>query len=137
MICVEQQLVKLNSDIGKLILRVSLASLMLFHGYAKITGGIEGIKAMITSAGLPSFLAYGVYLGEFVFPLFIIAGLFTRTASLIFAFTMGFAIFLAHGNDLFTLSKHGGLAIELPLLYMMGAISLIFMGAGKYSFDKK
>jgi putative oxidoreductase len=94
MICVEQQLVKLNSDIGKLILRVSLASLMLFHGYAKITGGIEGIKAMITSAGLPSFLAYGVYLGEFVFPLFIIAGLFTRTASLIFAFTMGVAIFL-------------------------------------------
>ena len=31
----------LNEDIGKLILRVSIAGLMLFHGFFKLFNGIE------------------------------------------------------------------------------------------------
>ena len=34
----------LNEDIGKLILRVSIAGLMLFHGFFKLFNGIDGIK---------------------------------------------------------------------------------------------
>ena len=47
----------LNEDIGKLILRVSIAVLMLFHGFAKLQNGIDGIKFLVTSAGLPEFFA--------------------------------------------------------------------------------
>ena len=102
--CCESKLESiLNEDIGKLILRVSIAVLMLFHGFAKLQNGIDGIKFLVTSAGLPEFFAYGVFLGEVVFPILIILGLFTRISSFFFAFTMVFAVFLAHSADIFTL----------------------------------
>jgi len=126
----------LDADIGKLILRVSIAVLLLLHGLKKLTTGIDGIKYLVKSASLPEVLAYGVYVGEVISPIFLILGLYTRFFSLIFASTMAFAIFLAHSNSLFTLSaKSGGLLIELPLLYLISALSLIFLGAGKYSVD--
>ncbi|QKF72872.1 putative membrane protein, DoxX family [Aliarcobacter faecis] len=127
----------LNEDIGKLILRVSIAGLMLFHGFFKLFNGIDGIKGLVTNAGLPEFLAYGVYFGEIIFPILIIIGLYTRISSLFFALTMVFAIFLAHGNDLFSLGKTGAPVIELALIYLLTSISIMFIGAGKFSFDKK
>ena len=110
---------------------------MLFHGFSKLFNGIDGIKFLVTKAGLPEFMAYGVYLGEIVFPILIIFGLFTRISSLFFALTMVFAIFLAHSSDIFVLDENGGLLIELPLLYLLTSISLMFIGAGKYSLDAK
>lgn len=138
MTCCENKLESiLNEDIGKLILRFSIASLMLFHGFSKLINGIDGIKFLVTKAGLPEFMAYGVYLGEIIFPILIIFGLFTRISSLFFALTMVFAIFLAHSSDIFVLDENGGLLIELPLLYLLTSISLMFIGAGKYSLDAK
>ncbi|AXH14535.1 DoxX family protein [Malaciobacter mytili] len=127
----------LNENIGKLILRLSIAGLMLFHGFFKLFNGIDGIKFLVTQAKLPEFIAYGVYLGEIIFPILIIIGLFTRISSLFFALTMFFAIFLAHSTDIFTLEETGGLVIELPLIYLLISISIIFIGAGKYSLDAK
>ena len=138
MTCCENKLESvLNEDIGKLILRFSIAALMLFHGFSKLFNRIDGIKFLVTNAGLPEFVAYGVYLGEIVFPILIIFGLFTRISSLFFALTMVFAIFLAHSSELFVLGKTGGLVIELPLLYLLASISLMFIGAGKYSLDAR
>lgn len=138
MTCCENKLESvLNEDIGKLILRFSIAALMLFHGFTKLFNGIDGIKFLVTKAGLPEFVAYGVYMGEVVFPILIIFGLFTRISSLFFALTMVFAIFLAHSSELFVLGKTGGLVIELPLLYLLASISLMFIGAGKYSLDAR
>lgn len=50
------------------MLRVTLALLMLLHGWAKIRYGIGSIEAKIESLGAPGFLAYAVYLGEVVAP---------------------------------------------------------------------
>ena len=127
----------INEDIGKLILRFSIAALMLFHGFSKLFNGIDGIKFLVTNAGLPEFVAYGVYMGEVVFPILIILGLFTRISSLFFALTMVFAIFLAHSNEIFVLGKTGGPVIELALIYLLTSISIMFIGAGKYSLDAK
>ena len=121
----------LNEDIGKLILRVSIAGLMLFHGFFKLFNGIDGIKFLVTQAGLPEFIAYGVYLGEIVFPILIIVGLFTRISSFFFALTMVFAIFLAHSNDLFSLGKTGGPVIELALIYLLLLFQLCLLERGK------
>ena len=138
MTCCENKLESiLNEDIGKLILRFSIAALMLFHGFSKLFNGIDGIKFLVTDAGLPEFIAYGVYMGEAVFPILIILGLFTRISSLFFALTMIFAIFLAHSGELFVLEETGGLLIELPLIYLLGSISIMFIGAGKYSLDAR
>jgi len=90
---------------------------------------------MLTAKGLPGFLAYGVYIGEIIVPLLLIIGFRTRIAALIFAFNMLVAMLLAHAGDIFTLSKHGGWAVELIALFLFGALALFFTGAGKYAFS--
>lgn len=129
---------RLDADIGKLLLRLNLGILMFFHGYKKYIHGIDGIKALVSKNGFPEIMAYGVYLGELIVPILIVLGLFTRFSSLIMAFTMAFAIYLVHSSHIFVLNeKTGGLIIETPLLFMLGALALAFIGAGKYSLDRR
>lgn len=110
---------------------------MLFHGIHKIIHGVGGIKKMLASSGMPEFLAYGVYIGEVIVPLFIILGLYARVASLVLAFNMLVAILLAYGGSLLALGKHGGLAIELPLFYFILSIVIFLLGSGRYSVNNK
>ena len=126
-----------SSDFGKLLLRFMVGGLMFFHGIAKINGGIDFIITKVTQEGFPEFLAYGVYIGEVVAPLLIILGLKTRFASFIVVLTMVFAIYLVHANDLFEITKTGAWAIELQMMYLLSALALMFLGAGKLSFDKE
>ncbi len=123
---------KKNIDIGLLILRFAIGALMLLHGIGKLTG-ISGIEGMMSSSGLPSFVAYGVYITEIVAPLLILIGYRTRLAAVVYVFGMLFAIFLAHSEDIFSLNEHGGWAVELPGLYMFGALALFLTGGGKYA----
>ena len=125
-----------NSDIAKLILRVSLGVLILFHGIHKLIYGIDGVQAMVTSAGLPAFISYGVFVGELIVPIFIILGLYARVASLVLGVNMLMAIFLAYGFS-FSLSKYGGLAMETPLLFLIMAILVFMLGSGRYAVNSK
>ncbi|MCO4781755.1 MAG: DoxX family protein [Candidatus Cloacimonetes bacterium] len=131
------RLLEKNTDVALLIVRLSVGLLMLLHGIAKITHGISFIEGMVTNAGLPAVFAYGVYIGEIVAPLFIIAGFRTRVAALVFVGNCVVAIALAHSGDIFSLTKHGGWAIELLGLYMFGALALMFSGGGKYAVSSK
>ena len=124
-----------SQDIGLLLLRLSIGGLMLIHGISKLIHGLEGIKALLTSKGLPSFLAYGTYVGEVIAPLLILIGFRVRLASAVFAFNMLVAMFLAHSSDIFKLSPQDGSAVELIGLYLFGAIALFFTGAGKHSLS--
>jgi len=126
---------KKNQDLGLLILRLTLGVLMLFHGIAKLMHGLEGIQGMLTSKGLPAILSYGVFVGEIIVPIMIIVGFRTRLAAIIFAFNMLVALSLAHSGDIFSLSKHGGWAVELIALFLFGAIALFFTGSGKYALS--
>ncbi len=126
----------LHPDIAKLLLRVSLGVLILFHGIHKVIHGIGGVKSMVVSAGLPEFFAYGVYVGELIAPIFIILGLYARVASAVLTLNMFIAIYLAYGFSL-TLSKFGGLAWETPLLYFIMSLLVILLGSGKYAVNAK
>lgn len=123
-----------NLDLGLLVLRLSIGLLMLLHGLAKLSG-LGFIKGMLSEAGLPAFIAYGVYLGEIVAPLLIIVGFRARLATLVYVFNVLTAIFLVHSGDIFTLNQHGGWGIELLGLYLFGALTLFFTGAGKLSIS--
>ncbi len=125
-----------TDDVGKLVLRVSLGGLMLFHGVSKLRHGIGGIARSVHAKGLPHFFAYGVYLGEVVAPLLIIVGIGTRPASAVLAFNMLVAIWLAHARDVFHLSRSGGWAIELAMLYLLGALSVAWLGSGRYALSR-
>ena len=122
-----------HDDLGKLILRIVLAVLLLFHGLSKIGGGIGFIEGMLQKAGLPGVFGYLVYVGEVLAPLLILAGVFTRAAALIVAINMVVALLLVHTGEFFTLSSTGGWALELQGMYLGSAIALMFLGAGRYS----
>lgn len=126
-----------SSDIGKLLLRLLVGGMMLFHGVEKIINGINGIKKLTVNAGLPEFMAYGVYIGEVVVPIFILLGLYARVASVFLAINMIVAIFLAYGGSLFSLGKHGAPLIELPLFYLVLSIVIFLFGSGKYAVNAK
>lgn len=124
-----------NIDLGLLLLRITIAGLMLFHGVAKLSN-LSGIKGMLTNAGLPEFMAYGVFVTELIAPLLILVGFRTRLASPAFFFGMITAMLLAHADNIFAISKTGGLEIELILLYAFGALVLFFTGAGKFAISQ-
>lgn len=123
----------LSDEIGKLVLRLTLGGLMLFHGVAKILhpAAIDGIGKQLAGLGLPSFVAYGAYVGEVLAPLMIVFGLFARIGGLLVATNMVFAIFLAHRAELLTLSKHGGWALELQGFYLLCGIAVALLGSGR------
>lgn len=123
-------------DLARLLLRISLGVLILFHGIHKMIHGISGVKAMVSAVGAPEFFAYGVYIGEVIAPIFIILGLYARVASAVVGINMLVAIFLAYGFS-FSLTKHGGLAMELPLLYLIMSLLIVLLGSGKYGVNSK
>ncbi|MDH4945224.1 DoxX family protein [Sulfurimonas sp. C5] len=125
-----------NPDLAKLILRLSLGILILFHGIHKIIHGISGIKAMLEPTIIPTFFAYGVFVGELIAPIFIILGLYARVAAGVLAFNMFVAIYMAYGFSL-SISKHGGISWELPLVYFIMSILVVLLGSGKYSVNSK
>lgn len=123
-------------ELGLLILRLAVGVLMLFHGVAKVMHGIDGIIKMSVAKGFPELFAYGIYVGEVVAPVLIIIGFLTRPAALTLVFTMIMSIYMAFGWAGFALNQHGGVSVELNLLYLFGALALVFTGAGKYAVDK-
>lgn len=122
-------------DIGKLVLRLTLGILMLLHGIAKLSGGVGGIYGLVQSTGLPGFLAYGVYLGEVLGPLMLIAGFYARIGAVLIFINMVFAILLVHSHEIFALSGTGGWAIELQGFFLLTAVVVFFIGSGRYAIN--
>ena len=122
-----------TNDGGKVILRVTLGVLILFHGISKILHGAGFITGLVAKAGLPPALGYLVYVGEVIAPLMLVFGVWTRLAALVVAINMIVAIVLVHVPQLFTLSNTGGWALELQGMYLASALAIVFLGAGKYS----
>lgn len=120
-------------DIGRLVLRLTLGVLTLFHGVAKILhpDALNFIGAKLTDLGLPHGMAYLVYVGEVVAPLMIIAGLYSRIGGVVVMINMLFALALVHSTQLLTLSKNGGWALELQGFYLFCGLAVLLLGSGK------
>ena len=104
------------------LLRITLALLLLLHGWAKITHGIGGIEKMVASHGLPTWLAYGVYLGEVAAPLLLLIGVWVVPAALIVAGNMLVALLLVHTGQFLSLGNSGGWALELQAFFLVTAL---------------
>ena len=128
----------MNESTGKLILRLALGLMLIMHGIHKLIGGIDYLDGMLASAGLPAFLKYGVYIGEILAPLAVIAGYYARIGAWVIAVNMLFAIALVGAQDMFALSpKTGGLMLELEYFYLFSAIALALIGPGRYAVNQK
>lgn len=124
-------------DIGKLVLRLTLGFLILLHGTAKLANGVDPIMGMVTDIGLPPAVAYGVYAGEVLGPVLLVAGFYARVGAVLIAINMLFAIALAHRADLMSLTPNGGWALELQGMFLFTAIALALTGPGRISVNQR
>ena len=111
---------------GVILLRWTLAILMIFHGWAKVKGGVGGIEGMLVANGLPGVLAYGVYVGELIAPLMLLVGVWVVPAALVIAINMAFAVGLAHSTHFMDITATGGWRLELQAFFFMTALVVAF-----------
>lgn len=126
-----------KQHIGLLILRVSIALTMLVYGITKLIFGIDFITGLLDQYGLPSFIGYGVFIGEILAPILIIIGYRTKLVGLVFAINCFVAIVMVQLPNLLKLNESGGWAIGPIFIYMMFGIALFFTGAGMYALSTK
>lgn len=122
-----------SENMGKLILRLTVAGLLLFHGISKVIHGVSWMAGPLAAFHLPAFISYGVYVGEVVAPILIIIGVYTRLAGLVVSFDLFMAITLVSHSRMFVVGPSGGWGLELDAFYLLGGLCIFFLGAGKYS----
>ena len=127
----------LSDELGKLILRIAIGSMLILHGIGKLVHGIAPIERMVIAHGLPAMVAWGVFIGELVAPAMMILGIYARLGGLLAATNMTFAIMLAHQAQIFQLNSMWGWRIELQGLFLFGSLAVALLGAGRYSIAGK
>ena len=123
----------LARNVGLLILRISIGTMLIHHGYEK-TADIENFAySFVRPIGIPfpilaSYIAaYSEIYGSWL----VIAGLFTRFASLSIVGTIGVAIYHAIVTAGFNIYL-----LELLILYMGGALCILLLGGGDFAIDR-
>ena len=124
-------------DVGKLVLRLTLGVLMLFHGIAKLRNGVSGIEGLLESHGVSGLFAYGAFVGELLAPFLLLVGLYTRVAAVFIALHMIVAVALSHASQLADFTQNGGWALELQGFFFLTAISIFLIGPGRFSIDRR
>ncbi|MFA7506539.1 MAG: DoxX family protein [Burkholderiaceae bacterium] len=111
-----------NPPAGITLLRWTLGILLLLHGIAKVIGGVGHIEGMLAKVGLPTFMAYGAYIGEVVAPILLLINRFVVPAALIIVIFMLFALGLVHTGHFFQMTSSGGWALELQAFFLVSAL---------------
>ncbi len=123
----------MSGNIGRLILRIMVGGMLLFHGINKLQHGIGAVKAMVAGHGLPEVLAYGVYVGEILAPLLLLLGISSRVWAGIIVVNMLMAIWLTNFKGMLTLGAHGAWGMEAVMFYLLGALAITLLGSGRYA----
>jgi putative oxidoreductase len=123
-------------NLAKLILRVSLGTLILLHGIFKLTHGIDHIKHIFITHHIPAILAYSIYLVELVGALFLIIGWQSRIWASLIAIEMLCVIYLTKLSIITHLSTNGALSIEREVLFFALALAVALLGSGRFGVDR-
>jgi putative oxidoreductase len=114
-----------------LVLRLVLAAVMIAHGSQKVFGGMPRHALLVSSIGLPAWLAYLSAAAEFGGGILVLLGLLTRFAALAIAIDLMIAIVKIH----FKAGLRGPGGFEFPMSVVAIAFALIFFGAGPIALD--
>ena len=118
---------------GLLILRLSIGTMLIHHGYEKTADINNFADAFVRPIGIPfpilsSYIAaYSEIYGSWL----VIAGLFTRFAALSIVGTIGVAIYHAIVTAGFNIYL-----LELLILYMGGSLCILLLGSGDFAIDR-
>lgn len=117
-------------DIAALILRLSLGTMFLAHGWLKVSVfTLAGSAQFFTSVGLPGWLAYPVTAAELVGGALIVLGIAGRWASLILLPVLVGAAYVHLGNGWLFTNENGGW--EYPLFLVAAALVHVLLGDGR------
>ena len=120
----------MNTDFGKLLLRIGFGALMLPHGYSKLINLISGNPQFANPFGIgevPTLIL--AVLTELVFPILVILGIKTRISAIPVILTMAIAAFVIHAGDPWTKK-------EMAVLYLVGYLAIALLGSGKYAIQQ-
>lgn len=124
------------SGLALLLLRLVMGIAFVLHGWPKIQNPLGWMNAMGGSS-VPAFLQALAAIAEFGGGIGIILGLLTPIAALGLVCQMIGALVLVHLPQGHAFVSQGGPSYELPLIYLVIAISLIALGPGKWSLDAR
>ena len=116
-------------DLGLLLLRVSVAFLIMTHGWPKLIHFAERAETFQDPLGLGSTVSLALALfAEFFCGAFLLIGLFSRIVLIPLIVNMLVIVFVVHGP------KPIG-DKELSLFYLISFTCLFLFGPGRYSAD--
>jgi putative oxidoreductase len=113
------------------VLRLVLATIMIAHGSQKVFGGMPRFHLLVSSIGLPGWLAYVSAAAEFGGGILVLLGVLTRFSALAITIDLMVAIVKVHLKA--GLRGPGG--FEFPMAVLAIAFALIFFGAGPIALD--
>ncbi len=117
-------------DIGLLLVRATLAVLMIPHGYSKLISFAERADRFPDPFGVGSPVSLGmVIFAEFFCSILLFFGLFSRFALLPLIAVMSVAALIIHSGDPLDDKEHA-------LLYLVPYIGLFLTGPGTWSLDR-
>lgn len=125
-------------SLGLLFLRVGIGVLMItqhgwqkYQNFAELKEKFTVPKTIILSSWMnPAISLACTVFAEVVCSALLILGIATRPAAGVLAFAMGIACFVVLENQPWAQR-------ELAAIYLAGALTLLFTGAGIYSFDTR
>jgi len=122
----------IRDSIGLLILRLGTAGLLLYgHGWSKLVHFGERLGTFANPIGLgPEVSFVLVVFAEVVCSLLVIFGLLTRLAVIPLLIFFVVAAFVQHLHDPWPRK-------EVPILFAIPFLTLLFTGAGRYSLDAR
>jgi putative oxidoreductase len=117
---------------------VAFGALLLVHGVQKFMAGHAAFAASVAAMGVqkPDIIAWLVIAGELGLGLLLVLGALTRVAGFLAAILIGSIWFVTEaGKPLLT--DASGVTAELLIIYFAISVSLIFLGPGALSLDRK
>jgi putative oxidoreductase len=124
--------IELLEDVAKLLARLTVSGLLLFHG-ANFLRGDRQIFDIVKSHGLPEWFGYGSIIAMVIAPVCAILGIYTRIAGAVMALFLLIGVLLFHRGHLWMLApKRDAYYLETQVFFFMGAVIVALLGAGRF-----
>ncbi|HXE90278.1 MAG TPA: DoxX family protein [Terriglobales bacterium] len=115
--------------VGIFVMRVALGGIVLAYTVKRLSGGMAAFTSVVTSLGLPRWLAPAASWIELLAAAMLIIGLQTRLAAAVIFLFMAIGVRIHLGESLSSYDAY--------LSHAVMALALVFFGAGPWSIDNK
>lgn len=118
-----------------LVLRLALGTMWISHAMLKyLVFTIPGFAGFLGSVGLPSFMAWPVFLLEMTGGIVIVLGVYSRFASLLLLPIIAGAAWVHLGNGWVFSNAHGGW--EYPVFLLVASVVHVLLGDGALTLKR-